>query len=750
MFTHDIQKKTKKWHDGTLRFHTFNKRVMVYDESKNFVGDLHYRQSEEFGEGLELKLDRPVLVLVEDPLGQSNTDLTPLLSRQKQDGSPRLDRTQASQPSRASLSRINAANSQIKPKSIKELLAGSQGASGRARLVTQSPYEQRHPLSEIQPSFERPAKRQKIQADPTHPSTARVVGAPLPAVVEPIAKAPILQHTPPAATVYGISSDDEPDEPDRRTKKTPRQAMSGRGTSRLLTKSDTAKKKGTKKSQRNEDAENSSRATFRRMSPVPNLHDRPRPTSAASVGSRPSTSDSRHSQNSLNNGPRSSLRFATQRVRPKLMYKTLLSSDVTGTQQHSRGSVIDGQSHREVVRNKSLRHVTPPRLHRAADLLETDSYLDVSQTRNSPENVISTQEREQPQHEDEGDPLRGSVQSDAPSPVRHSPDDNFDDIQITVSPIHTSPLFIPRTASQTSPPPSQGFVIGDFELEPEPEPEPQRNTTNAGDIAVPAITQQDLDGHPEEPTLPSSPVFPVPQPRPHRSPVQEAPLPAMLLSEDRPQQDNNPNVATPAVSRLQSHHGSSTRKRPFRRVVSENLGTSRGTRDDVLSPTELDLDLSDFNVSDTSPVKHPGRAPSKTPQLGRSTSDPVTLNKATLRPESPASSAEEHDEVQKQISDPITIDINSGKAVFEQQRAITPGATDTGPWSTDEAFILFDWWPPGRQKPDYGELEDAELGDARTTMHDRYEREDADADAAQEGASKKYGMFGSAKFVSQR
>ena len=49
MFSHDLRKKQKKWHDGSLRFHTFNKRVMVYDDTKNFVGDLHYRDEEDFG-----------------------------------------------------------------------------------------------------------------------------------------------------------------------------------------------------------------------------------------------------------------------------------------------------------------------------------------------------------------------------------------------------------------------------------------------------------------------------------------------------------------------------------------------------------------------------------------------------------------------------------------------------------------------------------------------------------------------------
>ncbi len=52
LYTRDLHKKAKKWHDGSLRLHTFNQRVMVYDDAKNYIGDLHYRQEEEFGEGV--------------------------------------------------------------------------------------------------------------------------------------------------------------------------------------------------------------------------------------------------------------------------------------------------------------------------------------------------------------------------------------------------------------------------------------------------------------------------------------------------------------------------------------------------------------------------------------------------------------------------------------------------------------------------------------------------------------------------
>jgi hypothetical protein len=41
LYTHDIRRKQKRWQDGFLRFHTFNKRVMVYDVPRNFIGDMH-------------------------------------------------------------------------------------------------------------------------------------------------------------------------------------------------------------------------------------------------------------------------------------------------------------------------------------------------------------------------------------------------------------------------------------------------------------------------------------------------------------------------------------------------------------------------------------------------------------------------------------------------------------------------------------------------------------------------------------
>ncbi|RAH75377.1 DNA helicase ZGRF1-like domain-containing protein [Aspergillus aculeatinus CBS 121060] len=80
LFTHDTRRKAKRWQDGYLRYHTFNKRIMAYDTSGNFIGDLHWRQDAAVQDGDELELDRGVLVQVCEAVGRSETDLGAVLS----------------------------------------------------------------------------------------------------------------------------------------------------------------------------------------------------------------------------------------------------------------------------------------------------------------------------------------------------------------------------------------------------------------------------------------------------------------------------------------------------------------------------------------------------------------------------------------------------------------------------------------------------------------------------------------------
>lgn len=143
LYTHDLRKKKKTWHDGSLRFHTFNRRVMVYDDSKNYIGDHHHRESDTVDEGDELKLDKGVLVEVGEQIGRTETDLAPILEK--------AHPLRSSSPNRAPLRELpsinnlkaSAADPPGKPKSLADVLGASQGRIGRARLPVQSPYEQR-------------------------------------------------------------------------------------------------------------------------------------------------------------------------------------------------------------------------------------------------------------------------------------------------------------------------------------------------------------------------------------------------------------------------------------------------------------------------------------------------------------------------------------------------------------------------------------------------------------------------------
>ncbi|GAD97368.1 hypothetical protein NFIA_079580 [Paecilomyces variotii No. 5] len=169
LYSHDLRRKAKRWHDGFLRFHTFNKRVMVYDTPGNFIGDLHWRESEEIQDGDEMELDKGVLIQVGECMEKTQTDLTGLFEKKKtSQGSPQQNDF-TPQSSRVSIPR-STAGSQAPLKSLNELLGIKRAPIGRS-VTPKSPYEQRHPQPAPPPpqqqqqhekeALERPAKRQR-------------------------------------------------------------------------------------------------------------------------------------------------------------------------------------------------------------------------------------------------------------------------------------------------------------------------------------------------------------------------------------------------------------------------------------------------------------------------------------------------------------------------------------------------------------------------------------------------------------
>ncbi|OBT57202.1 hypothetical protein VE04_02383 [Pseudogymnoascus sp. 24MN13] len=171
LFTSDIRRKQKRWQDGRLKFHTFNKRVMVYDERLNFVGDTHWHDYH-IDEGEELELDRAaVLVQVADCLGSRDQDLTELLDhRTKQREERAAVRRPSSSPAEVPFDNLRIARqptgySKLSQKPLSALLGTPTGHHGRALLPTTSPFEDRQKEQRQERDTQvRPSKRRKAES----------------------------------------------------------------------------------------------------------------------------------------------------------------------------------------------------------------------------------------------------------------------------------------------------------------------------------------------------------------------------------------------------------------------------------------------------------------------------------------------------------------------------------------------------------------------------------------------------------
>ncbi|GJD03812.1 hypothetical protein CH63R_10027 [Colletotrichum higginsianum IMI 349063] len=176
LFTHDLKRKQKRWQDGRLKFHTFNKRIMVYDEKGNFIGDMHWREDMDFGEGEELNLERgAVIVQVAECVGSKDQDLTALLDKRAREVEQRHARSStAAADSPLPTMRLSAVSqnhpqAQFRQRHLADVFNTPRGPQGRASIPTTSPYDERiaaqqtsSPLDENQ----RPAKRRKRDLSP--------------------------------------------------------------------------------------------------------------------------------------------------------------------------------------------------------------------------------------------------------------------------------------------------------------------------------------------------------------------------------------------------------------------------------------------------------------------------------------------------------------------------------------------------------------------------------------------------------
>lgn len=175
LYTHDLRRKQKRWQDGFLRYHTFNKRVMVYDVPRNFLGDLHWTSGDDLQEGDEMTLEKgAIMVQVSERVGTIQTDLSDLLHRKdktpaKNPASSRMlmrpAPPHAATPSLTPRTPHATSTTPMKHKSLNTLLGKSRRPIGKASLPTESPYEARiRDLQAAEAHDRREPKRQRLDS----------------------------------------------------------------------------------------------------------------------------------------------------------------------------------------------------------------------------------------------------------------------------------------------------------------------------------------------------------------------------------------------------------------------------------------------------------------------------------------------------------------------------------------------------------------------------------------------------------
>lgn len=138
---------------------------MVYDVSRNYIGDMHWREDEILQDGDEFELDRGILIQVGEAVGTIEQDLTGLFEKRKKAPEVAVNEEVLHQPVAIPVARPTAAQpSQLRPKTLNALLGTPKGRIGRAALPTKSPHELRTESENSSWDQDRPAKRQRIES----------------------------------------------------------------------------------------------------------------------------------------------------------------------------------------------------------------------------------------------------------------------------------------------------------------------------------------------------------------------------------------------------------------------------------------------------------------------------------------------------------------------------------------------------------------------------------------------------------
>ncbi|KAL2108665.1 hypothetical protein VUR80DRAFT_3532 [Thermomyces stellatus] len=142
LYTRDLKRKHKRWQDGRLEFHTFNRRVMVYDDGGNFVGDSHRTKSNDVEDGDEFQLDRGnVIVQVTERVGQREQDITEIVARK-----PKVQENAAQSSTALLTPRTKLPISNMRHLPLQSLLSTPGRQIGRAVIPTTSPFDRRNQM----------------------------------------------------------------------------------------------------------------------------------------------------------------------------------------------------------------------------------------------------------------------------------------------------------------------------------------------------------------------------------------------------------------------------------------------------------------------------------------------------------------------------------------------------------------------------------------------------------------------------
>ncbi|CDK25663.1 unnamed protein product [Kuraishia capsulata CBS 1993] len=92
LYTTDVVKKLKKWHDGKLRFFEFNRKIIVYSENGHVVNTDFSKKFQLYNEGDEIALAGMTVQIVEST-GDYERDISTLYNTKVANGKPTDEQT---------------------------------------------------------------------------------------------------------------------------------------------------------------------------------------------------------------------------------------------------------------------------------------------------------------------------------------------------------------------------------------------------------------------------------------------------------------------------------------------------------------------------------------------------------------------------------------------------------------------------------------------------------------------------------